>query len=160
MSNLCKSCGAPLSDFKQEQVKGEFCPYCVNRVGKLKKYKDVLTGMIEYIKDAHPEITEANRASSADEMLRKEGVVWTQEFLGVVMDDQVKNIDKLFSVLKEKKLAKLTKSEKGFFIKVERADIDYLVKIVKKHLLGGASVVLAFESENITIKNNLTGRKL
>ncbi|MCA9375204.1 hypothetical protein KC622_02650, partial [Candidatus Dojkabacteria bacterium] len=82
MDNLCKSCSGLLSDFNEEDIIAEgFCPHCVDKQGKLKSYKDILDGMIEYIEEDHPEISEDKKLDQAVTWLR-EGPIWGEKFVG------------------------------------------------------------------------------
>lgn len=88
-TKLCKSCGGPLSDFdKNEIINPDYCPYCVDEKGKLKSYKDIIDGMISYIKNDHKEITPKNRIITAQKWL-SEAPAWKNKFIDkdIVIED-------------------------------------------------------------------------
>ncbi len=86
---VCKSCSGPLDDFNEKEIKKEgFCPYCVDKQGKLKSYGDILAGMLEYIESEHTEIDKDDRLSTAQKWLQ-EGEIWKERY---VSDDIVIDI--------------------------------------------------------------------
>ncbi len=84
-SKVCKSCSGELDEFqKDEIIKEGFCPYCVDRQGKVKSYGDILEGMLEYIRLEHKEIEKKDRLLTAHQWLA-ESEVWKEKYA----DDEV-----------------------------------------------------------------------
>lgn len=94
MSNkeVCKSCCDPLDKFnKKDIIKEGFCPSCVNEVGDLSSYGNILDGMLEDIAMYHPEVGENDRLKTAQRWLSK-GEVWKDKFVEEnVMIDSYRN---------------------------------------------------------------------
>jgi len=94
MSKLCKSCSGPVN---KESKSKDFCSYCIDKKGEVKGYKDILDGMIYYIKNEHKEIRKEKRLDQAQKWL-KEGKYWGKKFVNndivieLVRDQNVKDI--------------------------------------------------------------------
>jgi hypothetical protein len=155
---LCKSCSGPLEDSNQEDiVNPDFCPYCVDEKGKLRGYKEILEGMIEYIQSDHPEVQKEDQYKQAVEWL-EEGPIWGELWTGTVINESLEN--KLFSdkqkqILIEKfrdiirivsaRTSEVEDPEKnhGFInwhiyeIEFTRAQLDMIVDFFKKNLRKG-----------------------
>jgi hypothetical protein len=96
--DVCKSCSGPLDEYSNEEIIAEgFCPYCVNRKGKLKSYDDILEGMLAYIQKEHEEIDKHDQLSTAEKWL-SEGEVWKDKFISqnIVVDNvREENIEEI-----------------------------------------------------------------
>lgn len=146
-SKLCKSCSGPLNEYSKKDLKNpDFCPYCVDKMGNLKDYKDILEGMINYIQNDHPEIKEENRTEKAVEWL-KEGPVWGEIWTGVIIEESLNDN----SVLDKVKIEKTEVSEEdddpsenhGFpvwhlhSVSLARVDADMVAEKLSESLKSG-----------------------
>lgn len=106
VNNLCLSCSGPLSDFRSEEIDKHpgFCPNCVDEKGRLKTYMEILEGMIDYIKNDHPEIADEKQVPQAEKWL-EEGPIWGEFWQGTIIEESLENVDilKLLEIVSTEK---------------------------------------------------------
>jgi len=134
-TKCCKSCDGPLDEFnKKDLIHPDFCPYCVNRKGNVKSYKDIIDMMIDYIKTEHKEIPQAKRLPTAQKWLRKTPV-WRKKFVAKdiviedIRDENIKDIPQmsrkydcsscLYYMQKENK-SESVKQKRRWFLSMEK----------------------------------------
>lgn len=86
---ICKSCGGPVRDYANKKVVNpDFCPYCVDKKGELKGYRDIVDIMISYLEKEHDEISIDKRLDTAQKWLR-EAPAWKKKFVNkdIVIED-------------------------------------------------------------------------
>ncbi len=86
---ICKSCGGPVKNYGDKKVVNpDFCPYCVDKKGELKGYKDIINIMISYLESEHKEIPESKRIDTIQKWL-KEAPAWKDRFISkdVLIED-------------------------------------------------------------------------
>jgi len=148
MSKKCKSCGGPVKDYPSKKVVNpNYCPYCCDKKGELKSYRDIIDMMIDYLEDEHDEIRAKDRANTARKWLRK-NPAWKEKYVGedVVIENIRENNFKDIPAMSDKhdcQKCMYYQSEKG----TKKNKKNWFMKMRKKY--GNVGKVLYFKGEPV-----------